>query len=196
MQTYLELDNNELVELAQEGDKLAFDTLFARVQHDLFKVAVRITRNESEAEEAMQNALLLIFRKIHHFRGDAQFTTWAHRIAVTSALQILRKKRRRPQTIEMEALAPGTTEEALEYFRGEGSRDASHSLELRQLAREISTGIKRLSDLDRQVMQLYIFEDEPVEAVAEQLGLTVPAVKSRLHRARKRVRADVRHIAG
>jgi RNA polymerase sigma-70 factor (ECF subfamily) len=196
MNMYAEMADSDLVAHAQSGDCAAFDALFERVQFDLLKVAMRITRNESEAEEAVQNALLLIFRKIQHFRGDAQFTTWAHRVAVTAALQILRKKRRRPQTVEMSTLTPGTTENALEYYQGGGSRDASESIELRQLVRGITDGIAALPDLDRQVMQRYIFDEAPVEEVASELGLTISAVKSRIHRARKRVRADVAHLAG
>lgn len=196
MKAKADWSNDDLVSAAQNGEHDAFDELFLRVQSDLFKVAFRITRNEAEAEEATQNALLQIFRKIDHFRGDAQFTTWAHRIAATSALQILRRKRRRPQTIEMESLHPGATEEALEQQHGAAVPDASRVLELRQLVGAITDGIEQLSATDREIMQLYVFEDETVESVADRLGLTVPAVKSRLHRARKRVRADVAYLAG
>src|SRR5918911_1879562 len=89
----------ELVRLAQNGDGAAFAELVARHQRQLYRLALRMTGSEADAQEVLQEAFLNAYQKLPNFRGEAQFSSWLYRIAANSALMRLRRKRRAPDAL-------------------------------------------------------------------------------------------------
>src|SRR5438105_13447944 len=89
----------ELVRHAQKGDGSAFAELVSRHQRQLFRLALRMTGSEADAQEVLQEAFLNAYQKLPLFRGEAQFSSWLYRIAANSALMRLRRKRRAPDSV-------------------------------------------------------------------------------------------------
>jgi len=178
-------DESTLVASAKAGDISAFETLVGRYERKIFRLTQNITQNREDAEDAMQEAFLKAYEHLGDFEGNSRFYTWLVRIAVNQALMKLRK--RRPNVVSLDE----------EIETGEDSiprevEDWGPSPEKRFEQTELS-GIlsKVVSDLDpsfRIVFQLRDIEELSTEETAEALGLSVPAVKSRLLRARLKLR--------
>src|ERR671924_839324 len=96
--------DRELVERAQKGDGGAFAQLVERHQRQLYRLALRMTGSEADAQEVLQEAFLNAYQKLPNFRGEAQFSSWLYRIAANSALMRLRRKRRAPDAVEKQPL--------------------------------------------------------------------------------------------
>jgi RNA polymerase sigma-70 factor (ECF subfamily) len=183
----------ELVRLAQRGDGAAFAELVARHQRQLYRLALRMTGSEADAQEVLQEAFLNAYQKLPNFRGEAQFSSWLYRIAANSALMRLRRKRRAP-----DSLADQPLELAGPRFYAEGHLEPSSSSDWSQRADEqmmsgelgsaINKAVEELPDDYRTVFLLKDVDGLSNEDIAQALDLTVPAVKSRLHRARLALR--------
>src|ERR1700732_5564173 len=87
------IPEEETIRLAQEGNAAAFEQLYRRYSGRVYSLCLRIVKNDSEAEDLTQETFLLLFRKIHTFRGEAKFSTWLHRLTINLVLMGLRKKR-------------------------------------------------------------------------------------------------------
>src|SRR5215468_6848906 len=111
----------ELVARAQAKDFAAFEELLDRYEDKVFRLAYRFVRNETEAQEILQDTFLSIWRKLHTFKGDAQFSSWLYRVAANSALMRLRAQRRHPQ-ISTEDLPAGF----LDSYRPSGAEGLAH----------------------------------------------------------------------
>ncbi len=185
--------DRELVERSRLGDRHAFTTLVERHQRQIYRLALRMMGNESDAEEILQEAFLNAYQKLPDFRGDAAFSSWIYRIAANFALMRLRRRRRTPE------LPAATSEEAAELTLGlrfniEGgyvdppksdwSLRADDALQNQQLGRALETAVANLPDDYRVVFLLKDVDGLSNEEIGSALGLSVPAVKSRLHRAR------------
>jgi RNA polymerase sigma-70 factor, ECF subfamily len=153
----------------------------------IYRVARGIVSNDADAEDVTQDVLLQVVRKLDTFRGNSEFTTWLHRVTVNTALLHCRKQNRRH---ERQVNAP------LEVLlNGDKYRCTSHSTappDAKVLQDElndvIDAAITRLPDLYQDVYVLADVEDLSHEQISWQLGLTVAALKSRLHRARQIMR--------
>lgn len=150
----------------------------------IFNLARRLLGNDADAEDVTQDVFLQVMRKLGTFRGDAAFSTWLYRIAINAALSYRRKRAIREEH---------RISDPLEDFR----EDGTHLMPVRHWIREpeqiaqdhethrlIDDAIARLPESYRDVYVLADVEELPNDEVAEALGLSVPAVKSRLHRAR------------
>ena len=183
--TVVKEDEPELVAAAKAGDMTAFETLVNRYERKIFRLAQNITQNREDAEDTMQEAFLKAYQHLGDFQGNSRFYTWLVRIAVNQALMKLRK--RRPNQVSLDE----------EIETGEESmprevEDWGPSPEDRYEQSELGTILNEtISDLDpsfRIVFQLRDIEELSTEETAETLGLSVPAVKSRLLRARLKLR--------
>lgn len=190
----------DLVALAAGGDPAAFTQLVARHQDRVYAVAMHLLRDAAEAEEVVQETFLAALEKLGGFRGDAAFTTWLHRVAANAALMRLRKRRRAP-----DGLADEPVEELLPRFDAQGhllldgpghdwSKRADEQLADRQVRRAVEQAVQNLPEDYRIVFLLRDVEGLSSEAMAELLGISVAAVKSRLHRARLALRAKLGHF--
>ena len=183
--TVVKEDEPELVAAAKAGDMTAFETLVNRYERKIFRLAQNITQNREDAEDTMQEAFLKAYQHLGDFQGNSRFYTWLVRIAVNQALMKLRK--RRPNQVSLDE----------EIETGEESmprevEDWGPSPEDRYEQSELGTILNEtISDLDpsfRIVFQLRDIEELSTEETADVLGLSVPAVKSRLLRARLKLR--------
>jgi RNA polymerase sigma-70 factor, ECF subfamily len=177
----------EAIRMAQRGDAQAFEHLYERHKGRVFSVCLRVLKDASEAEDITQEAFLQVFRKIHTFRGDAEFSTWLHRITVNAALMRLRRK----------SLVDGSIDEMNE--RNEES-DAprrefgSYDLHLTGVVDRLGLqrAIERLPAGYRAMLLLHDVEGYQHHEIAEILGCSVGNSKSQLHKARQRVRDFLR----
>ena len=184
-------EDRELVERAQRGDGAAFAELVARHQRQLYRLALRMTGSEADAQEVLQEAFLNAYQKLPLFRGEAQFSSWLYRIAANSALMRLRRKRRAPDALAEQPLeltgprfsAEGSLEPASDW-----SQRADERMMSSQLGSAINKAVEQLPDDYRTVFLLKDVDGLSNEDIAQALELTVPAVKSRLHRARLALR--------
>jgi RNA polymerase sigma-70 factor (ECF subfamily) len=175
----------ELVRRIQAGDVTAFDVLFHQHCRKVFHQATRLLGNAAEAEEVVQEVFLTVYEKIQTFRGEAAFTTWLFRLTANAALSRLRRRKRNKEV---------AMEEYLPQFQADGHHlirpvvDWSANLEARladaQLQQLLRQAIELLQPMDKAVLILSDFEDLSNKEIGEALGLTVLAVKARLHRAR------------
>jgi RNA polymerase sigma-70 factor (ECF subfamily) len=166
---------------------LSEQTILSDYAPRVYAIARRMLGNEQDAEDVAQDVLLQMLRKADTFRGEANVSTWLHRITVNAALEFRRKRavrQRRHTPAEVDAL----TEEALHHSpRRRWSAPDQHVLN-RETQRLIEEAIEGLPETYRDVYILADVEGLPNAEIASILDLGVPAVKSRLHRARMMMR--------
>ena len=178
-------DEPRLVAAAQAGDISAFETLVGRYERKIFRLTQNITQNREDAEDAMQEAFLKAFEHLQEFQGNSRFYTWLVRIAVNQALMKLRK--RRPNQISLDEDIE-TGEDSVPREVEDWGPSPEERFGQTELAGILSTVIGELDPSFRIVFQLRDIEEMSTEETAEALGLSVPAVKSRLLRARLKLR--------
>jgi RNA polymerase sigma-70 factor (ECF subfamily) len=172
-------DQAELVAAAKDGDRDAFEALVKVTYHDAYTLAYRLTGNEEDARDVVQDAYLRAYRGLGRFRGDAQFTTWLYRIVANCASTNLGKRSRNRHADIAEEI--GVADERPEA-------DPVAMAEAGSLRDRVSAALEDLPPKLRAVVVLRDVYDLPHEAIAEELGITEAAAKVRLHRARKKLR--------
>ena len=183
--TIVRPDEGALVSAAKAGDLAAFEELVNRYESRIFRLTMNITQNREDAQDAAQDAFLKSFQNLDRFQGDSRFYTWLVRIAVNEALMKLRK--RRPNVVSLDE--PVETEEDLIPHE---IQDWDPTPEQRYARTEMNSilndAIGKLDPIFRTVFLLRDVEQVSTEETAEALGISVPAVKSRLLRARLKLR--------
>ncbi|HEY3096408.1 MAG TPA: sigma-70 family RNA polymerase sigma factor [Acidimicrobiia bacterium] len=170
---------DRLVDAARRGDRAAFDELVRRTYVDTYTLAVRLTANEEDARDVVQESYLRAWKGIGKFRGDAQFSTWMYRITANAAATLVQKRRRR------RAEPLDTVDEPIESALDAQPEAATESsVRMAELARAVQALPPKL----RATVVLKDVYGLPHEAIAEELGISVAAAKVRLHRGRKRLR--------
>ena len=185
-------DEPKLVAAAQSGEIEAFETLVERYERKIFRLTLNITQNREDAEDAMQEAFLKAYEHLGEFQGNSRFYTWLVRIAVNQALMKLRK--RRPNQVSLDADVD-TGEDTIPREVEDWGPSPEDRFEQTELSGILSEAISDLDEPFRVVFQLRDIEELSTEETAEALGLSVPAVKSRLLRARLKLRQKLtRHF--
>ena len=182
-------DDAALVEKARGGDFVAFEELVKRHQGRTYALALGIVKNAAEAEEVVQDTFLSAFQHLDTFRGDARFSTWIFRVATNHALMKLRKKKPEPQggvfELEPKMSTEGTSPfDALSLW----AKRPDEALQDREVQGALEASLDLLSDEDRALLLARAIHDASHEDLAHQFNTTVPAIKSRLHRARLQLR--------
>jgi RNA polymerase sigma-70 factor, ECF subfamily len=178
-------DEPILVAAAKAGDVSAFETLVSRYERKIFRLTQNITQNREDAEDAMQEAFLKAFEHLGEFEGNSRFYTWLVRIAVNQALMKLRRRRSNVVSLDDEI---DTGEDMMPREVEDWGPSPIERYEQTELAGILSRVISELDPPFRIVFQLRDIEQLSTEETAEALGLSVPAVKSRLLRARLKLR--------
>ncbi len=182
-------DETRLVQRLQQGDGLAFETMIRAYGGRLLAVAQRIVRQDADAQDAFQDAMLQAYRNIGKFQGDSKLSTWLHRIVVNAALMKLRAQRRRPET-PVDDLLPKFDERGhWEAFTPRWTRTGRDDLEDQETREIVRRRIEELPDGYRTVLLLRDIEELDTAETARLLEMTEGAVKTRLHRARQALRA-------
>ncbi|HWP84982.1 MAG TPA: sigma-70 family RNA polymerase sigma factor [Terriglobia bacterium] len=176
----------ELVEQAKSGRLEAFDELVSRHERKIFRLTQHITGNREDAEDALQDSFLKAFSRLSQFQGDAQFYTWLVRIAVNESLMRLRKRRAHPTLSLDEPLE--TDDNFLPRDHGVWDDNPEQKYEQQELRQILDRAVQSLPPIYRTVFVLRDIEQLSTEETAELLQLSVPAVKSRLLRARLQLR--------
>lgn len=176
------MDLADLVRAAKAGDRSAFDELVRATYADAYTLAFRLTGNEEDARDVVQEAYLRAYKSLKRFRGDAQFTTWLYRITANcaSTLLVKRGKHRHDELTEETPLVDERAEADPE-LRADAALDRQR----------VSEALQELPDGLRAVIVLRDIYDLPHEQIAGELGITEAAAKVRLHRARLRLRDEL-----
>ncbi len=180
-------DTAHLAERAAAGDREAFDELVRLTRRDAYGLALRLTGNEEDARDVVQDAYLRAFRGIRRFRGDARFSTWLYRIVANCAATHTAKRARHRH----EPLAEG--DEVVDHHP---EADPHGQAEAAILRARLDAAIRELPPRLRAVVVLRDVYDLAHDAIAEELGISVSAAKVRLHRARRRLREQVFPLPG
>jgi RNA polymerase sigma-70 factor, ECF subfamily len=170
-----------LIKEFQKGDQASFEELISRYSDKAFHLASRMCRNQEDAEEVLQDVFTTVFRKIDGFEGKSSFSSWLYRVTVNSALMKLRK-RRTDRTVSMEDALPHEDHSPLLASQDLQSGE-DETLRL-QIAQALEQAISRLPDEYRPVYVLRDIDGLTSKEVGRLLGISIPAVKSRLHRSR------------
>jgi len=183
------LTDDELVRRCRERDELAVRALTSRYNRRLFRIARGIVRNDEEAEDVVQEAYVRAFTGLDGFRGDSAFGTWLTRIALNEALGRVRS--RRPMVDWPEAGDEPIRAHILHFPSASSSADPETTMATRELRALLERAIDELPDAFRTVFIARIVEGLSVEETAELFGLRAETVKTRVHRARARLRKDL-----
>jgi RNA polymerase sigma-70 factor (ECF subfamily) len=191
-----ELSDDELVQRARARDMGAFEALVDRHEEKIYRLAMRFVRNETDAREILQETFLSAWRNLDGFQGKAQFASWLYRVAVNAALMQLRSQRRHPQVAVDEMTPEALGEAARVAGPGLGAGDdwskrPDEQFQSDELRRQIQSAVDALPESQRAVFLLRDVDGLSTEETGELLGLTVPTVKTRLHRARLALREAI-----
>lgn len=174
-------EETQLLDAARRGDTEAFALLVKQFDRKIFRLALRITGNQEDASDALQEAFMKAYANLKTFHGDSRFYTWLARIAVNEALTKLRKRLAHKQvSLDDDNVV---TQEIADFC--DNPEQCYVKTEVREIVQE---AIQTLTPALRTVLLLQYLEDFTSEQIAQRLGLSVPAVKSRLMRARLKLR--------
>ena len=182
----------ELVRRARDRDEAAIRAIIRSNHRRLYRLARGILRNDSEAEDVVQETYVRAFTHLDSFRGDSSFGTWLGRIAINEALGRLRRRRARVET----SLEPELLNAEIIPFPVPTASDPEKTMAQRQIQNVVEQAIDELPEPFRIVFMTRVVEGMNVEETAEILGLKPETVKTRLHRARAALRENVEKKIG
>jgi RNA polymerase sigma-70 factor (ECF subfamily) len=184
--------DEELVTRARAKDFAAFEQLVGRYEDKVYRLAFRFVRNETEAKEIVQDTFLSVWRKLDTFKGDSQFGSWVYRVAANAALMRLRSQRRHPEV--------STEELPVDFLDTYGqvpqpgdnwARRPDDELQSDELRRRIQSAVDELPEIYKTVFLIRDVEGLSTEETAQVLDISIPTVKTRLHRARLALREAI-----
>ena len=179
-------DESALVQRAKRGESEAYSELVRKYENKIFRLAKNITQNDEDAEDVLQDAFVKAYEHLDEFQEQSKFYTWLVRIAVNEALMRLRK-RKTDRTVPLdEPVDTGEETVVREIAVWEDNPEEKYGTT--ELRRILDEAIQSLKPAFRTVFQLRDIEELSTEETAQALGLSIPAVKSRLLRARLQLR--------
>jgi RNA polymerase sigma-70 factor (ECF subfamily) len=185
-------DESALVAKARDGDTSAYNELVNRYSTKIYRLAKHITQHDEDAEDVLQETFLKAYEHLGDFQGQSKFYTWIVRIAVNESLMKLRK-RKSDRTVPLdEPLDTGEDTVVREIAVWDENPEQQYSRE--ELATILDEAVQSLRPVFRTVFVLRDIEELSTEETAEALGLSVPAVKSRLLRARLQLREKLTRL--
>ncbi len=183
--------DQDLVARVQRGDSAAFDLLVRKYQNRVAAVISRYVRDWAEVQDVAQDTFIRAYRAVGSFRGDAQFSTWLHRIAVNTAKNHLTSSSRRPPTDAIDL------EDAEQFESGLRLRDTDtpeRELMRQQLEQTVLSAVEELPQDLRDAITLREVEGLSYEEIAERMGCPIGTVRSRIFRARETIDARMRPL--
>jgi len=181
------MEDNILVERLMAKDPKALEFLYSEYRERVHAVVRRFIRDESDAEEVVQDTFWTVYRKIHLFRQDSALWSWMYRIAVNAAKMRLRKYKRIPIPVE------DTTLQAFQHQESmlDMNTRPDQALACKRIVAEVNAFLDECDDVNRQLYVGMELDGLSKEEMASMLDLTVPAVKTRLHRLRVGLRERI-----
>lgn len=174
---------------SKRGKAEAFQTACEALRPRLLKIALRITRNREDAEDAVQDSLMRAYLHIEDFQGNSTFSTWLTRILMNSALMINRKNRNSRQVSTEDLSRPG--EPGLQFQIPDLSPNPEQSFVQRERTRILHGAIRKLRPRMRAVVEVAQFHDLPIKETAKVLDISVAAAKGRFFHARVQLRKSL-----
>lgn len=174
-----------LIDRVKTGDPEAFEVLFRRYGSRVYRQAFNLTGNAADAEEVVQEVFLTVHQKVKAFRGESAFSTWLYRLTFNAALSRLRRQKKR-EVVSIEDYLPRFAEDGHHLVRPvvDWSQEVEERLAGAELRRILREALDVLSPMDRAVVVMSDLEGISNREISEAMGLSVTAVKARLHRAR------------
>lgn len=178
---------SELAERCAAGDRQAFQELVHGHQRMVHHLALQLLGNPEDARDLSQDVFLTVFRSIHRFRGDSALQTWIYRIVVNQARNQQRwwRRRKRSEQVSLETMPVDPPAPA--------ASSPERALDRKELRRRLWRALRRLPFEQRSAVVLRELHGMRYAEIAFSLGVSAAAVKSRLARARRTLRAELRH---
>lgn len=186
------LEDNDLIERFRKGCTMSYEELINRYETKVHNLAMRLTRNSEDAEEVLQDVFVTVYRKIDGFEGKAKFSSWLYRITVNAAFMKLRK-RKQDQSVSLDDMLPHLQNKAISQKNAFGAHSDALALN-NEIRIALESAIQKLPDDYRAVFVLRDIDGLSNKEVGEILTLSIPAVKSRLHRSRLMLRKRLRRF--
>lgn len=183
--------DHELVRRVQRGDSAAFDALVRKYQHRITSLIGRYVPDWSECQDVAQETFIRAYRALGSFRGDAQFYTWLHRIAVNTAKNHLVSQNRRPPTDDVDA------SDAEQYDSGARLRvtdTPEHELLRQEIERTVMRAVEALPEELRTAITLREMDGLSYDEIAERMACPIGTVRSRIFRAREAIDAQLQPL--
>ena len=180
------IDEATLVAQARDGDTTAFGELVRRYEGKIFRLAQHVTQNREDAEDVLQETFMKAYEHLDQFQGNSKFYTWIVRIAVNQALMKLRRRKTDKSVSLDDSIDTGEDTIVREIAAWDEDPEQQYSRE--ELGGILDSAVQSLEPLYRSVFVLRDIDELSTEETADALGLSVPAVKSRLLRARLQLR--------
>ncbi len=184
----LPVSDKELVRRAQQGKVEAFEELVRLYERKVYNITYRLLGNEEDANEALQDTFVRAYRSISRFKFKSSFYTWLYRIATNVSLTKLRR-RKTQETVSLDEPVKNTDD--LKYDIPDSHSTPEQAFEQKRLRERLQEALARLPKEYRTVVVMRDLEGLSNEEVSATLGITVPAVKSRLHRGRMALREQL-----
>lgn len=182
--------DSEQVEQALRGDAEAFRVLVERHSRRVFAVAYRITSNEADADEVVQDTFLKAYRRLDQFNRDASFGTWVYRIAVNCSMDLMRRRKRRK---DRRGGADPRDPEAYTTFSS-GDPDPARLAFSEQVRRRVGAALDELSEQERTAFALRHFEGRSIREIGDLMGLRTSATKNAIFRGVQKMRAALQPL--
>jgi RNA polymerase sigma factor (sigma-70 family) len=174
------LSDEILIQRAQAGQQIAFAAIVRRYERYAFTLALRFVKNREDAHEVTQDSFLRAFRYLPEFRGDAKFTTWFYKIIYSTSLNFLRKQNPDIQSLDDETRPIKLPDQ--------GGKDASHALEIEDRNAALKGAIAQLSHDDAGIITLFYLYENSLDEICQIMDLTMTNAKTKLCRARQRLK--------
>jgi RNA polymerase sigma-70 factor, ECF subfamily len=178
---------------ARGGEDDAYRTLVERHSRALFRLAFRMTGNEQDAEDVVQETLLKAYRQLHRYESRASFSTWLHRIAANCSLDLIRSRKRRQETTVPQSTEPGL--DVLEHVAADepGPEKQAYATEVQ---RRVAVAMEELTRQERVAFTMRHFEGHSIEEIGAALGLNQSAAKHSIFRAVQKLRRSLEPLMG
>lgn len=183
--------DRDLVERVQRGDSSAFDVLVRKYQHRMIGLIGRYVHDWSECQDVAQDVFMRAYRALGNFRGDAQFSTWLHRIAVNTAKNHLVAQNRRPPTDDIDVM------DAEQYGMSLRLRDSDtpeHELLRQEIETTVMEAVNRLPPELSEAITLREVEGLSYDEIAARMGCPIGTVRSRIFRAREAIDTQLKPL--
>ncbi len=192
------IQDTELVHRAKAGDLAAFEELTGRYERQVYTLALRMLRQEQDAEDVTQETFLSALEHLQGFREEASFSTWLLRIATYAALKIIRKRKGLNTVSLEETTSPGEGDEAIPHpeYIADWRQSPEELVERRETRRLLEEALAQLDEKHRLVFLLRDVEGLSVKETADTLGLSEANTKVRLLRARLQLREHLTRTLG
>ena len=193
-----ETTDAELVSLAKAGELVAFEALTSRYEQRVYRLAMRMLRQEQDAEDVTQQTFLSVLENLEGFRGEASFSTWVSRIASHAALKVIRKRKGLNTFSLEEATEPSDDLNSIPHpeFIADWRQSPEHLVERNEVRRLLDDALTRLDEKHRLVFLLRDVEGLSIQETAAALDVSEANVKVRLLRARLQLREELTRVLG